>query len=125
MIRVIQRGIYRLIETKEQTKILILDDMNKYALIGGAISLTTDDVCCEDCVIATGNYRVYEVNDEPNLSDKIHLELYIGLSAWQGYLLEEGLPTSKKKKAQIIPTKEMITISNEVASPLIPANHGL
>ena len=124
MISILQRGIYRLIQTKPQTKILILDDEKMYALTGEEILITTYNISSEDCVIATGNYRLYEVTNETNLSDKMHLELYIGLSAWQGYLLPTGLPTNEKMKGTIIPTNEVITVPNEATYSPVSPSHG-
>lgn len=116
MIRVIQRGIYRLIETKNQTKILILDDKNIYAWIDvsgiGEILVGSHKLHKSDCVLAAGNYKIYSVKKEPKLSDQLHLELYVGSGMWQGYLLPTGLPDNKKKRNRIIPTTEVITSIN-------------
>lgn len=116
MIRVIQRGTYRLIETKNQTKILILDDKNIYAWIDiygiGEILVGSRKLHKSDCILAAGNYKIYSVEKEPKLSDQLHLELYVGSGMWQGYLLPTGLPDNKKKRNRIIPTTEVITSIN-------------
>jgi hypothetical protein len=121
MITVMQRGMYRLIETKSQTKILILDGVNTYAWITaleiGEILVSSHKSHREDCVLATGNYRLYRVQDEPKLTDQIHLELHVGCNTWQGYLLPTGLPTDEKKRNRIIPTAELISTFNEVTCP--------
>lgn len=121
MINILQRGIYRLIETKGQTKILILDGKDTYAWVNaveiGEILVTSHKTHNADCVLATGTYRLYSVKDEPKLSDQLHLELYVGCDTWQGYLLPTGLPTDEKKRNRIIPTKEVITNSNEATCP--------
>ena len=121
MINILQRGIYRLIETKGQTKILILDGKDTYAWVNaveiGEILVTSHKTHKADCILATGNYRLYEVKDEPKFSDTMHLELSVGKGLWQGYLLLTGLPTNEKKRNRIIPTKEVITNSNEAACP--------
>jgi hypothetical protein len=49
------------------------------------------------------------VKDEPKLSDNQHIELEVGLDAWQGYLLLTGLPDDDKKRTRIVPTGELIT----------------
>jgi len=121
MITVGKRGLYRLIETKAQTKILILDGRDTYAWINageiGEILVASHKTHKADCVLATGNYRLYKVKDEPKLSDQLHLELHVGYGIWQGYLLPTGLPTNEKKRNRIIPTTEVITASNEGACP--------
>ncbi len=119
MISIVRRGIYSLIETKRQTKILILDNKNIYAWINainiGEILVASHKMHRTDCILATGSYRIYKVKDEPKLSDQLHLELYIGLNNWQGYLLPNGLPTNKNTKHRIIPTTEIITKANATA----------
>lgn len=121
MITIKRRGIYRLLETKKQTKILIIDGKDTYAWVNaldiGEILVTSHVNHKVDCILAVGNYRLYDVKDEPKLSDQLHLELYVGPETWQGYLLPTGLPTEKKKKNRIIPTKEVITTTTEAACP--------
>ena len=62
-----------------------------------------------DTVLSGGNYRLYDVDNEPKLSDQLHLELSTGNGSWQGYLLPTGLPTDTDKRNRIIPTGEVIT----------------
>ena len=62
-----------------------------------------------DHLLAVGNYRIYDVRDEKNLTDLMHLELFVGEGLWQGYLLPTGFPNEKKKRNRIIPTRELIT----------------
>ena len=113
MITVIQRGLYRLIETHSQTKILLLDNDKKYAWVFakgiGEILVATETAHAQDCVLSIGNYRLYDVKDEKAFSDQLHLELSIGLGEWQGYLLPTGFPTRKDSRKRIIPTRECIT----------------
>lgn len=113
MIKVIKQGIYHLVETKTMTKILTLDDKNKFAWVNaaeiGEILVATHKQHKADHVLAVGKYRLYDVKDEPKLTDLQHLELYVGEGLWQGYLLTTGVPTEKKKRNRIIPTKEIIT----------------
>jgi hypothetical protein len=116
MITLLKEGEYKLIETKGQTKILSMDNKKTYAwiyakdigeiLVGSRRKHRTDHILCE------GNYRMYDVEDEPKLSDQVHLELYVGRGEWQGYLLPTGLPTLKKKRDRIIPTNEIISQKN-------------
>lgn len=115
MIRTIAGGQYQIIETWGYTRILILEGQtrNAYAWVNakgiGEILITTHKEHHADYFIAIGKYRLYEVKDEPDLTDQIHLELFVGEGLWQGYLLPAGLPTDEKKRNRIIPTKEIIT----------------
>jgi hypothetical protein len=112
MIQLINEGSYKLIETKGQTKILDLDNKT-FAWINaaeiGEILVSSHNPHKTDNVLSTGRYRLYEVKDEPKLTDLKHLELFVGDGKWQGYLLTTGLPTAKDIKKRIIPTKELIT----------------
>lgn len=112
MISLIKNGSYRLIETRCSTKILYLDD-DAYAWIEpmniGDILVATHAIHKTDCVLATGVYRIYSVDDERYLTDQMHLELEVGKQEWQGYLLLSGLPSAHKKRGRIIPTYEVIT----------------
>jgi hypothetical protein len=111
MITLTRTGQYKLIETKHHTKVLYLDN-DTYAWIEpiniGEILVTSHKVHKTDCVLSVGHYRLYDVDDEPNLSDQFHLELEIGKNKWQGYLLLTGLPDDYKKRGRIIPTYENI-----------------
>ncbi len=112
MIQLLQNGHYRLIETKHNTKILYLDD-DVFAWLEptgiGEILVASYDKHKADCILSTGQYALYDVNDEPNLSDQLHFELEAGSDVWQGYLLPTGLPSDDKKRRRIIPTHETIT----------------
>lgn len=113
MIRVVESGKYILIETKGQIKILILEKKISYAWVSiepiGEILVASHKTHKANHILAVGNYRLYDVKDEKNLSDRLHLELYVGDGVWQGYLLPTGLPTDKKIRNGIIPTHEIIT----------------
>ncbi|EKD65355.1 MAG: hypothetical protein ACD_50C00113G0001 [uncultured bacterium] len=117
MIKLIERGTYRLIETKRQIKILILEDKRSYAWINagaiGEILVASHSPHKADHILTVGRYRIYGVKDEPKLTDLLHLELLAGDGVWQGYLLTKGLPTVDDKRVRIIPTKEAITRSLE------------
>lgn len=113
MIILKEEGEYKLIESKAQTKILILDESRMFAWLNikdiGEILVTSHKTHKADCILANGNYRIYEVKNEPRLSDQTHLELCVGRGLWQGYLLPTGLPTDIKKRNRIIPTGEIIS----------------
>lgn len=111
MITLQQSGLYKLIETKHHTKVLYLDG-EVYGWVEpakiGEILVTSHNVHKTDCVLSLGAYRIYDVVDEPELSDQLHLELDVGQKTWQGYLLPTGLPDHRKTRSRIIPTHEII-----------------
>lgn len=113
MIKIVVQGTYHLIETKGHTKILTLDRKKTYAWVNaediGEILVTTHKSHEVDHLLSAGNYRIYDVKDEDNIADLLHLELFIGEGLWQGYVLPTGLPNDEKKRNRIIPTKELIT----------------
>jgi hypothetical protein len=113
MIKLVQSGDYQLIETKGQTKVLILDKKQTFAWVYaeeiGEILVASHNPHKTDHLLALGKYRMYQVEDEPQLADTLHLELSVGEGAWQGYLLITGLPDEDKKRSRIIPTHELIT----------------
>ena len=113
MIKLIDNGHYSLIQTHKQTKIITLGSKTFAWVVAGKIGeiLVFSHKAHEiDHILALGNYRTYEVEDEPDLVDLLHLELFVGEGKWQGYILPTGLPTDAKKRSEIIPTKEIITI---------------
>lgn len=115
MIQLIGEGSYRLIETRNLTKILTLDETNSFAWVSaggiGEILVNTERIFMPFHTLSSGKYRIYKVKDEPDLTDLAHLELFIGEGNWQGYLLPTGLPNEKDKRNRIIATKEIITKS--------------
>lgn len=112
MISLTRTGFYKLVETKNNIKILYLDG-ETFAWVEpkkiGEILVATHALHKTDCILAVGHYNLYTVIDEPKLSDLLHLELEVGKNCWQGYLLLTGLPEGKKKRGRIIPTHEIIT----------------
>lgn len=112
MIALHRNGLYKLIETKHHTKVLYLDN-DIYGWVEpahiGEILVVSHKVHKTDCVLSIGHYRLYDVENEPYLSDQPHLELEVGREKWQGYLLPTGLPDAHKKRSRIIPTIETIT----------------
>lgn len=113
MIKLIKKGTYQMVETKPgQTKILTLDNKAIYAWPNttvGEILVTSSKGHKIDCVLSVGEYRLYQVKDEPNLVDLTHLELQVGPKLWQGYLLPTGLPTKSNIRNRVIPTQETIS----------------
>ncbi len=113
MIRLILKGDYRIIETKNRNRLLILDNRRKYAWEThdgiGEILTATHKPQREDHILAQGKYRLYFVEEEPDLADLTHLEMHEGKGQWQGYLLPLGFPYGKKVRSKIIPTGETIT----------------
>lgn len=113
MIRLLAKGTYKLLETKTQIKILVLDDYKNLAWVNaggiGEILVSTYKKHKADHVLSVGNYRLYNVKKEPKLTDLKHIELHTGNCLWQGYLLPRGLPDNKNKRKRIIPTTEVIT----------------
>ena len=111
MVTLHRSGRYKLIETKANTKVLYLDN-DIYAWVEpaaiGEILVYSHKVHKTDCVLSMGEYKLYTVEDEPELSDQTHLELEVGEDHWQGYLLLSGLPDDHHKRGRIIPTKEVI-----------------
>ena len=112
MITQIKQGNYKLIETSEKTKILILDSKDNFAWINAG---EIGEVLCfvgggykEQKVVAMGEYKLYSVKDEPKLTDLEHLELQVGENLWQGYLLPTGLPSAEDQKNRVIPTEELV-----------------
>ena len=112
MITIRKSGQYKLVETKHNTKILYLDS-STYAWVEtpkfGELLVFSHVVHKSDCVLSMGHYIMYDVDDEPYLSDQQHLELEVGNRKWQGYLLLTGLPDARKKRSRIIPTLEIIS----------------
>jgi hypothetical protein len=117
MIKIAEEGKYKLLETKEETKILILGE-KQFAWIKaegiGEILVTAHNQNLEtDTLLAAGNYKLYEVKDEPNYRDNPHLQLEVGEGKVQGYLLLTGLPDDEDKRNRIIPTTEVIKSGDE------------
>lgn len=106
-------GSYKLCQTKKQhTKILYLDEDSyvwvRFEKIGEILVKARGDHATE-FTLSSGQYRIYSVEDEPQLNDNLHLELQVGTNNWQGYLLLTGLPTEHRTRTRIIATDELIT----------------
>lgn len=112
MKKLISEGAYKLIETEDQTKILALDKKVfawVYAKDIGEILVSSHKPHDVDHILALGKYKLYDVKNEPDLVDLMHLELSVGEGVWQGYLLTTGLPNDTKARSRIIPTQEIIS----------------
>jgi hypothetical protein len=112
MITLLRFGAYELVETKHHVKILTLGN-ETFAWIEpphiGEILVVTHIPHKTDCILSQGEYRLYEVAAETDISNHIHLELEVGKGRWQGYLLWTGVPNQQKKRARIVPTTEVIS----------------
>lgn len=62
-----------------------------------------------EALSASGAFRLYDVKKEADLTDGMHLELFVGEGCWDGYLLPDKLPNVKKKVCSIVKTDEYIT----------------
>lgn len=115
MITIVASGYFRLIETRRGVKILQLNaDRYAWLMVSriGSLLVRTTRTHREFDVLSQGHFRLYDVADEPSLSDQLHLELEVGQDAWQGYLLPTGLPTRHHKRKRIIPTHEIISVQS-------------
>lgn len=120
MIKLLAHGNYSLTETRHLTKILELIEVGTYAWINaGEIGeiLVLSSEYPKLYTLATGSFRIYEVKDDPQYTDTIHLELFTGKNSWQGYLLPTGLPNKTHIRARIVPLGELITKSRSHAKP--------
>lgn len=112
MISLLNSGEYRLAETKADTKVLELNGSAFVWVIAkgiGEILVTTHKQHKADAVLSVGRFKLYEVKDEPGITDLTHLELEVGKGEWQSYLLLTGLPTDVNKRTRIIPSQDYIT----------------
>lgn len=113
MIQLVESSSYKLVETKNNLKALILDTIPGYLWTNvgcdGSLDYTKLDTSQICCILSANNYRLYEVANEPNLKNGLHLELYVGKRKWQAYLLTKGFPTPKNKKRPISKIDEVIT----------------
>lgn len=109
-------GEYILAETKSRARVLKLNDDSYVWLllpsIGDVLSYSTRQHELTT-TLSCGEFRLYDVQDDPDFVDLQHLELKAGESAWQGYLLLTGLPHKSHKRSRIIATKEVITDRSE------------
>lgn len=112
MLKMVQRGDYKLFDAKENKKVLLIDDMPfvwENAVLRKDLSPDSEH---DKTILASGKYRLYEVANEPGFSDMFHLELSVGCGNWQGWLLNNSLPVNKDNHTNTAPTKEIITKTN-------------
>lgn len=116
MISVLKRGEYKILEAKNNIRILILDNKEVFEwnsqAKNGEISISSYKNNQDDNLLSVGNYRLYNVEDETDYIGQKHLELQVGCGYWQGYLLPKDLPKKNKESNVIIPTKELLTKTN-------------
>lgn len=113
MIKLLESGTYKLVETENNLKVLMLDDKNIFLWknfgCSGNLEYTRLDPAQICCMLSVNNYRLYQVKNESGFTKGLHLELYAGKKRWQSYLLKKGLPTAKNQKMPISKIEEIIT----------------
>jgi hypothetical protein len=72
-------------------------------------------------VLSRGHFQLYDVIDEPHLTDTWHLEVEVGEGGWQGYLLLTGLPDSVDTRKVMIPTHELVSVKTPRAPQPAPS----
>lgn len=111
MIKLIKKGTYRLVWSKDRQRILYLGDQGylwAHAKSIGELLTFSKHPHMPSYMMAEGKYRIYSVKKEPKLVDLQHLELSIKPGVWQGFLLLTGLPTKTKLRSKIVPTEEVV-----------------
>jgi len=112
MVKKIKEGKYELFETKSGSRVINLNGHGKYVWLKieniGEVLAKSEKNYNPDRILAKGYFRLYDILNEPELTDLPHLEVCIGLGQWQGYLLPRGLP-GKGGKHRIIPTGEILS----------------
>ena len=123
MIKLIDKGRYALVETYSHTKILRLGK-SKYAWIDtskGELLVKTKRAYRGSLTLSARQYRLYEVENERDLPNALHLELNTGNGKWQAYILPSGLPNESKPRAPMLPRARSITVSPKSRSELLKA----
>lgn len=111
MIKLLDSGEYSLSETASNTLVLTLNGKQNFSWAKsqkGELLFSTKKNFKNLKKIRSGTYRLYDVENEKDLTGLQHLELFIEDGFWKGYLLSSGL---KKDNSQtkIIATREIIT----------------
>jgi len=113
MIRLQTIGAYTLYQTKKSHTKMLKMGKGTYAWVDfeniGEILVDSRGDYTAECTLSDGEYRIYDIDEEPNLNDNTHLELQVGRNKWQGYLLLTGLPSKDRQRTRMIPTNEIIT----------------
>lgn len=111
MIRLIQWGNYRLAIIAEGNAIVSLDD-DVYSLYPEYKTMELSDIDIDTAlVLHRGDYKLYDVYDEPQLAETIHLELEDEDGYIVNYLLPQGLPVNSKRRTRQLTTTQQITYS--------------
>jgi len=112
MVSIMRQGSYKLTESRLQIKALYLDS-SSYAMLFidalGEMIATAREPKPSDYTLSAGHYRLYDIVDEPDMSEGLHLELEVGDDIWQGYLLPNGLPDKGSIRGCLLPTHELVT----------------
>jgi hypothetical protein len=112
MITRIDGGTFELTETGHGTKILVLNDLPYVWIVApgiGSLLIYTDQPHETSEILSKGHFRLFQVRDEPELSDQLHLELEFSKNQWQGYLLPTGLPDDTDTRKRLIATHQTIS----------------
>jgi hypothetical protein len=120
MVRLINSGMFRLMETNHGIKLLELNRKIYAWIVAPRIgSLLIYSVYPHKIVgiLSRGHFKLYYVVDEPQLSDDLHLEVEVGGGAWQGYRLLTGLPDRVNTRKPIMPTRELISLPAGSSKP--------
>lgn len=114
MIRLIQWGRYRLAIIAEGNTIMSIDGRT-YSLFSNSNTLELFDelaasIRAEAAItLHHGDYRMYDVYDELDLAETIHLELEDEDGYVKSYLLPHGLPEESRRQVRQLPTTQQIT----------------
>ena len=104
--KLVKAGVYTLIETPKGTKILTLNKNYVYAWIRtdkmGEMLVWSKNPHRTYDTLALGRFRLYELDSTPYYTRQF-LELEVGRSSWQSYVLPAGLPYEGKWRSKIIP----------------------
>lgn len=117
MIRLIQWGRYRLAIIAEGNTIISVDNA-VYSLFPDSKTLEIFDtpvsrIGTESAIsLHHGEYRMYDVYDELQLAETIHLELEDEDGYVMSYLLPRGLPDQARRRVRQITTTQQISNTN-------------
>lgn len=111
MIRLIRWGNYRLAMIAEGNALISIDD-DVYSLYPDYKTMGLSDADMDAALtLHHGDYRLYDVYDEPQLAETIHLELEDEDGYIKSYLLPRGLPGNSKRRVRQLTTTQQITHS--------------
>lgn len=111
MIRLIQWGNYRLAMIAEGNAFISIDD-DVYSLYPDYKTMESSEADMDAALtLHHGDYKLYDVYDEPQLTETIHLELEDEDGYIKSYLLPQGLPVNSKRRVRQLTTTQQITHS--------------